>query len=503
MIRRLIPLIVIFAALGVMSCHRTDPRRLPRVTQASLHYQGAFKMPKLDYTQPGGDLSGCCKSIGFDPVQHGLFVSMNEGENKYNGWLAEVSIPTPAIAQCVTVSSTCSGSELPSATILQAPHDAWNPNLQPPSCGNSSSGCVARGLLVDGETLYGAAYINYDAGYLGMKSLFSRSRNLSTPGIVGPMEIAAFGSNNATNGGVTGGFLTAVPDAWQALLGGNTLAANWGISINSRASWGTPAVLFNRSPSATTQPAQALAFYFGIEPDRPTLGQPMQPNVQWNDTGVAGGAVFIAGSSTVLYIGQHTNAPCYGVATQDPTLVGTPTPDGGDIYCLDYEVMGKGQHGHPWTQRAWAYDANDLAAVKSGAHDRSTPVPVAFWDFNFPQFQFSHWIKSTAYDPATQTLYLASQYGDAQGCCYNAPIIHVYKVTPGEGGGGETPPDPPQPHPCELAITNLVWPSRSGDTSGSWSTNQPLISGTFGWALNGRQTFTATSVAGCVHTVTK
>jgi hypothetical protein len=482
-------LLVILVAGAGADCHR---RPTKRIAQSDLTYLGAFKLPKLDYTQPGGDLSGCCHAIGVDPATQSLFISMNEGENQYNAWLAEVTIPTPARADCVTAGiNGCTGSELPAATIRQAPHDAWGQALTV-HCGNASSGCVQRGLYVDGATLYGSAYVNYDAAYIGARSLFARSRDLAAAGVVGPLEVAAFGPGSAHNGGVAGGFLTGVPSAWRDLLGGDTLAANWGISINSRASWGTPAVVFNRG-TAPSIPATALVFYDGTHP---TLGSPMQPNVQWNDAGWPGGAMFLEGTASILYIGLHTDHPCYGVATQDPALAGTTTPDGADIYCLDYEVMGKGNHGHPWTQRAWVYDANDLAAVKAGSTDRFAVVPVAWWDFTFPQFQYSHYIKASAYDPTTQTIYLVSQYGDAQGCCYNAPIIHAYRV---HAEGGSTPPEPIG-DPCvetPLTITGITWPAPNGSTSGSWQTNEPLMSAAFGFQAS-TQTFTATDTRGCV-----
>ena len=86
------------------------------------------------------------------------------------------------------------------------------------------------------------------------------------------------------------------------------------------------------------------------------------------------------------------------------------------------------RHGNPWTQRVWAYDANDLAAVKAGSKQPWSVVPYAWWDFEFPQFQYSHMIKSAAYDPSTQRIYLASQYGDVPNADYNAPIIHVYEL---------------------------------------------------------------------------
>jgi hypothetical protein len=366
--------------------------------------------------------------MGFNPQRQSLFVSVDEGLSQFNSYLGEVSIPPPLKdVKCVrNGANKCTGTELNEAALLQTPVDAYNNRFSLCSEG-SSSGCRPRGVLATSTgDLFLSGYINYDAGYVGFKSLYKRSSTLTDPSVAGPFEVAAFGVRTAWNGGVCGGFQMPIPTPWQATLGGDTACSNWGLSINSRVSWGPSFVVYSRADVGvkTSIPATPLLYY---NADHPTLGTPIAQNAQWNDAGPAGGAIFVEGTSTILFIGQHTDHPCYGVATTDPSKVGKPTGTG-DIYCLDSEVDSKGQHGSPWTQRVWAYDANELAAVKAGKKKPWNVVPYVSWDFEFPQFQYSHMIKSAAYDPNTQRIYLASQYGDVPNPDYNAPIIHVYEL---------------------------------------------------------------------------
>jgi hypothetical protein len=400
-----------------------------RVQQTDLTYVGAFRLPVIDYRVWGVDFNAGAEAMGFNPQRNSLFVSVDEGPKQYNSYLAEVTIPVPLKGvQCVrNGGGGCVGSELNEAGLLQGPTEAYGGLFG--ACANgSSSGCRPRGVLATSAgDLFLSAYINYDATYVGNRALYKRSTSLANPAASGPFEINGFGAGSAWNGGVCGGFQMPIPVAWQGTLGGDTACANWDLSINSRVSWGPSFLVYNRADVGVQNPVRAAPLLF-YNADHPTLGTPIQQNAQWNDAGPPGGAIFVDGTSTVLFFTEHTDHPCYGVGTTDPTLQGTPTGTG-DIYCLDYEVTSKGQHGNPWTQRVWAYDANDLAAVKAGSKQPWAVVPYAWWDFEFPQFQYTHLIKSAAYDPSTQRIYLAGQYGDVASTYYNAPVIHAYQVT--------------------------------------------------------------------------
>jgi hypothetical protein len=389
------------------------------IGKQNLVYQGAFRLPQVAPSGQAGYNAGAT-GLGYNPLNHSLILRVDEGLNQYNEYLGEVSIPTPTIAATV--------ADLPVATSLNLPTNLFNGTL---NAGLNGSGRRVRGILVDPDgTMVLAAYVNYDGNYEGARSHFVRTTDFANPAISGPFEINTFGAGSALNGGCAGGWQCNIPQAWRAALGGDTLASNWDISINGRASWGPCAIVFNRLDLGVTTPAPGipLLFYYAAHP---TLGTPGQENAIWNDTGLndaCSGAVFVEGTDTILFINTHTNHASYGIATTDPALDGQPDGEGG-VYCYDVETTGKGNHGNPWTQQVLAYDVNDLVAVKNGTKAFWEPVPYAVWDFTFPQFQNLHFIVGTAYDPATQRIFMASEYGDPIGGFYNAPLIHVFQVT--------------------------------------------------------------------------
>jgi hypothetical protein len=381
-------------------------------------------LPFLDYRVYGTDLSNGAALLGYHRANNSLFVSVDEGASQFNSYVCEVSIVTPTLAASTTA--------LQRGSLIQAPQDAAG-GLWYRCSLNSFSGCRIRGCLVGANgQMFLSGYINYDGGYQGTHSLYRRSTTLSVQDVVGPIEINGFGIGSADNGGICGGFQAAIPANWQGALGGDTICGNWGLSINGRTSWGPSAVIYNQAEVglADSVNAQPLLYY---NQDHPTLGEPGIDGALWNDAGEAGGIVFVEGTSTILFFTRHTDHYCYGDGTTNPSLDHTQVPGEppGVIYCYDVEVGGKGQHGNPWTQRVYAYDANELVNVKAGIKQPWEVYPYTWWDFELPQFQYTHYLKSVTYDPVSQLIYLAAQYGDTiGGAFYNAPVIHVYKVTP-------------------------------------------------------------------------
>ena len=71
----------------------------------------------------------------------------------------------------------------------------------------------------------------------------------------------------------------------------------------------------------------------------------------------------------------------------------------------------------------YAYDANDLLAVKEGTKQAWDVMPYA--TFTLPQMDGSGAasMRSAAYDPATRRWYMVQDLGGA------APEVHVYEIT--------------------------------------------------------------------------
>ena len=112
----------------------------------------------------------------------------------------------------------------------------------------------------------------------------------------------------------------------------------------------------------------------------------------------------------MLFFGKHgMGSYCYG----------TGGSSGGD--CLDPDDNSKGIHSYPYRSQVWAYDANDLIAVKNGQKQSYDVRPYAVWQLD-PSFVD---MQGVAYDSATQRLYVSQVYADD-----TRPMIRVYQVTP-------------------------------------------------------------------------
>jgi hypothetical protein len=90
--------------------------------------------------------------------------------------------------------------------------------------------------------------------------------------------------------------------------------------------------------------------------------------------------------------------------------------------CGDPSNNSKGEHAYPYKAYVWAYDANDLAAVKAGAKQPWQIVPYATWELPGISVGYDG-IGGAAYDPATRRIYVSEKNGDGE-----RPLIHVFKV---------------------------------------------------------------------------
>ena len=111
--------------------------------------------------------------------------------------------------------------------------------------------------------------------------------------------------------------------------------------------------------------------------------------------------VFPEGTRSVLFFGRHGLGKfCYGPGTTDQQLVGRPTDGGVDTWCHDPTSANKGTHAYPYHYYVWAYDANDLAAVKAGQKQPWEVKPYAVWPFSLPFGETAHlWMSTSMVEP--------------------------------------------------------------------------------------------------------
>lgn len=340
------------------------PTPVALVQQSDLVYQGSFRLPQLDALQYGGNSA----------TMHGdkLFVQGLENNIFY-----DFIIPVPVNSSVYR--------DLPFATEIKTYIDPDQRLRYDQNPSNS----MLRGAMFVGPKLILSMASYYDAAYAQQTSHVSIENGQATAHTLSPV-------------GHTGGFMTPITGEL-----GPALTGNFGLPIITRESWGPAAFIFD--PNDFTKLAVPVLDY----PDASHSLGPWdgQSNV-WNANSKFGGMHAIGRS--LLFVGVHgTGAFCYGGSTSTPP-------------CIDPEGIGQGLHSYPYTVRIWAYDTEDLIAVKHGLKQPWEPLPYGLWDITLPMT--SGWTRvASAYDSETRRLYLIQGFGDKDPA-YGFPVVHVYAV---------------------------------------------------------------------------
>src|SRR5260221_3882356 len=231
---------IIFAAsqsparLGAAAVQST-PSTLPLLQATDLAYTGAFRVPAWAGDANSFDYGGT--ALAYWPAHNSLLMV---GHAQYQR-VAELAIPT--VRNNV---STVGG--LDRATYLQPLTDVLAGHIA--DVGSPSS--LIGGLLPTSSALLVSDYIYYDGLGLQNKSHFNTGLNFSALGPVsGPYQVGD------TQAGFVSGFITPIPAAWQATLGGTALTGNCCLSIISRTSYGPSVSVFNPGDVGVTSPVAA------------------------------------------------------------------------------------------------------------------------------------------------------------------------------------------------------------------------------------------------------
>ncbi len=362
---------------------------LPRVLQEHLVYVGAFRLPAGTSDQATFNYGGT--SLAFNPARPSLFITGHDWHQR----TAEVSIPE--------LRNTASVEGLATATLLQGFRDPTEGRLAYVNPGDPNSQKVGGHLVHDGKLIV-SVYSYYDGAVTQVASHFVRPLDLGATGQVqGPVRIGRLYP------GFVSGYMTPVPQEWQATLGSPALTGNCCLAIAAAQSNGPSVSTFDPGnlPASGAANSTLLVGY--------PLGQQLGPgettqNPLYNLSTQIRGVVFPPGTRSVLFVGRHGVGPyCYGSGTE----------------CKDPADSSKGTHAYPYRYQVWAYDANDLAAVRRGTLAAQRVQPYAVWNFSLPREDSGqHLVGGAAYDPATRRLYLSQQcaYGDC------APLVHAFEL---------------------------------------------------------------------------
>jgi hypothetical protein len=361
------------ALLVILTSPDVQAQSSALVQKSNLSHQGSFKLPNVS----GNGFAYGGTAIAYNPANDSLFVV----GHTYDQHTAEVKIPSMG----------------GTATILQPLTDSLAGRR-----GSIGSGTqVIGGNLVYKNRLYTTAFLFYDGSGSQSVSHFSRPLTLSSGSVTGPVRV---GSMNA---GFYSGYMGLIPQEWQARLGGPALTGNCCLSIISRTSYGPAAFSFD--PENMSGSAKPLVYY---TQDHQTLGTygASGSNPIFNGTTRITGIVFPQGTASVLFFGMTgTGNYCYGEASA----------------CRDPSNSSKGEHAYPYKAYVWAYNANDLADVRSGSKQPWSVRPYATWELSeLGQVSSDFGVGGATYDPATGRIFVSKKFGDGE-----KPTIHVYKVT--------------------------------------------------------------------------
>ena len=347
--------------------------------------------------------------------------TLNEANNslsvgKYTGQVAKVDIPTPVKSSAI--------SDLPFAGYVQGFADPTEGHIQS-ATNDPSNPAGLSGLLVSGGNLYGTAAVFYDANNSQRVSHYRHSLNLTSPSFSGFQSLWQPTDSDVNNGvpslatGYASGDLAAVPSAWQPLLGGPAISSQWGRPIIMRESYGPDAIV--RGSGAARHPHGVGLLYYTNQ--HPTLGPWAGSNSSWGGTATSGGIAIINGTRSLLFFGRNGLGQfCYGEGGSDPALAN------GTTYCYDPTSSDKGQHAYPYVYQVWAYDLNDLVAVRNGTAQPWEVVPYAIWTLGVPTTDTS-WkgLGGVGYDPIKNLVYVSQLRADPDGYADRA-VIHVFRI---------------------------------------------------------------------------
>ena len=372
------------------------PSTAPLLQASDLVYSGAFRLPAPQSDEKSFEYGG--DALAYNPARNTLMAVTGSPYQH----VAEITIPAVR-------NNVLSIAALDRATLAQSYTDVLGGHRR--DMGQFSIG----GLLPLNDRLIVSVFVAYDTSGKTSLSHFKTGLDFLNLGIVrGPFQV---GDGQA---GFVGGYMAPIPAEWRSALGGPALTGQCCLSIIGRTSHGPSASVFDPTWIAEVSPVPA-ARVFGYPAAHPTLGR--CDGIIFNCASHVNGVVFPAATRSVLFFGTLGSNYCYGEGTKSPSLAGTTSKPGGPQYCYDPTDSGKGDHGYPYAQHVWAYDANDLAAVKAGTKTAWDVLPYATWTFSLPFETAARRIRGATYDPATRRVFL-SVYGTDG----HAPLIHVYTL---------------------------------------------------------------------------
>lgn len=438
------------AVLGtlVVATITLSAQQQPLVQPGQLVWDGAFRLPHDNGDYLSSFAYGTY-ALGYDTATGRLYVACHaEGRQ-----IGQVSIPTPSKSTTLT--------NLPIATRTQPCVDITEGRYT--QIGGYPK-WYPGGLIMFGGRLIESMWSYFDSmdPTAAAYSHFTHSPTLNASGTVtGPHRLQGYTVPGTP--GFVAGYMALVPQEWQAALGGPALTGQCCIPIAVRSSWGPNAIAFDPSKLGAIDPVPATTL-LNYPQDQP------RPNTDWtgqsefyNLSTYMGGMFIPSGTRSLLYVGRQGTGPGSYRSGVDP-------------YC------GDGLNAPPYQLQVWAYDLNDLAAVKAGTKKPWDLRPYAYgsqWKLTsngnpvLPFVNNCMYIHGLGHDPATNRIWIATGFPKAgQLVDGDYSVIHQFHVAVGSTPATFTVS--PQSLSASSAAENFTVTVTASDQTAGWvaSSNQ-------------------------------
>ena len=370
-------------ALGILGLGTCVAMAGQRIQSTDLTYLGTINITHND-ANCAGSPNARSTGLTFNPSGNGGAGSFYIAGRNATHCVAEITKPA--------VGGT--------ATFIQNYADPTNGTAD--KIGDCYNGCFIGGHLIYNGNLYVSAFSYYDAAFTATRSLWRHSLTLANhSGMVGPV---AAGPGNQ---GTYNQYMDNVPTEFQAMLGGPAVIGGCCFSIITRTSLGPALYAFDPERPGT------VTGLVGYPDGHQTLNSwgASGSHPEANPTTKMGGVSFVEGTDTVLFVGTTGKGSyCYG---------------GSECNDPQYPDL-KGAHAYPYVHYMWAYDVNDLAAVKAGTKQMWDVLPYAHWELSSLGSAGDEWSTlGVAFDPTAKLLYVLKNR-EGNGSAW--PQLHVYKV---------------------------------------------------------------------------
>jgi hypothetical protein len=377
--------------------HLTTLRLL---AQSDLIYLGAFRVPYSVYDALSFNYGGF--AIAYRAASDTLYMVGFAQEQL----VAEISIPDLGTGPVET---------LPVATVIQPFADVFDGrvgeiNPDDPLAGLGGLNIWVGGLLPTATDLIASSYIYYDAAKTQVQSHWRSSLNLAAIGdATGPYQVGTgLYVDGPSNAGFVSGYMAPVPTALRPWLGGPAVTGNAALSIVTRSSYGPALFAFDPADLGAVDPVPAtpLVYY----PADHFVNDWDVQSTFFNGATSIRGVVIPDGTRSVLFVGRQGLGPfCYGT----------------DVECGDPVGRYKGPHAYPYVSYVWAYDAQDLDAVRRGAVAPWDVRPYGLWTLDLP---YPGWgtgeLNGATWDSLRRRIYVTQAFGDD-----TRPVVHAFGLS--------------------------------------------------------------------------